>query len=35
MTCLHELMQSSMEPFDSQPTAEVASPNEDYIYESR
>ena len=32
---LHELMQGSMEPFDSQPTGEVASPNEDYLYESR
>ncbi len=32
---LHELMQRSMEPFDSQRTGEVASPNEDYLYESR
>ena len=32
---LHELMQRRMEPFDSQPTGEVASPNEDYLYESR
>ena len=32
---LHELMQSSNEQFDSQPTCEVASPNEDYLYESR
>ena len=31
---LHELMQqSSMEPFDSQPTGEEASPNEDYLYD--
>ncbi len=32
---LHEQMQTSMEPFDSQPTGEVDSPNEDYLYESR
>ncbi len=31
---LHKLMQRSKEPFDSQPTGEVASPNEDYLYES-
>ena len=35
MPSRHELMQRSMEPFDSQPTGEVASPNEDYLYESR
>ena len=29
---LHELMQSSMEALDSQP-GEVASPNEDYLYD--
>ena len=27
-----ELMQISMEPFDSQPTGEVASSNEHYIH---
>ncbi len=32
---LHELMQRSMEPFDSQSTCEVARSNEDYLYESR
>ena len=32
---LHEQVQISMEPFDSQPTGEVDSPNEDYLYESR
>ena len=32
---LHGLMQISMEPFDSQPTGEVASLKEDYLYESR
>ncbi len=32
---LHEQIQISMEPFDSQPTGEVDSPNEDYLYESR
>ena len=36
MPSLDELMQRSMEPFDSQPTThDVASPNEDYLYESR
>ena len=32
---LHEQVQISMEPFDSQATGEVDSPNEDYLYESR
>ena len=32
MPSLHELMQSSMELFDSQPTCEVASSNEHYIH---
>ncbi len=32
---LHELMQRSVEPFDSQPTGEMASSNEDYMYDSR
>ena len=31
---LHDLMQSSVDPFDSQPPGEVASPNEDYPYVS-
>ena len=35
MPSRHELMQRSMGPFDSQPTGEVASPNENYLYESR
>ena len=30
---LQELMQISMEPFDSQSTGEATSPNEDYLYE--
>ena len=30
---LHELTPISMEPFDSQPTGEATSPNEDYLYE--
>ena len=29
---LHDLNQSSLEPFDWQPTGEVASPNEDYFF---
>ena len=29
---LHELTPISTEPFDSQPTGESTSPNEDYIY---
>ena len=29
LASLHELMQRRMEPFDSEPTDEVASPNED------
>ncbi len=32
MPSLHELMQISMETFDSQPTGEVASSNEHYIH---
>ena len=32
---LHEMMQRRLEPFDSQPTGEVASRNEDHLYESR
>ena len=32
MPSLRELMQRSMEPFDSQPTGEVASSNEHYIH---
>ena len=32
MTCLHDLMQRRLEPFDSQPTGEVASRNEDHIF---
>ena len=32
---LHELMQISLEPFDSQPTGVVASLNEDYFFESK
>ena len=32
MPSLRELMQISMEPFDSQPTGEVASSNEHYIH---
>ena len=32
---IHELMQRSMEQFDSQATGEVASPNEGHRYESR
>ena len=31
---LHELVQISFEPVDSQPTGEVASPNEGYLYDS-
>ena len=32
---LHELVQRNIEQFDSQSTGEVASPNEEYVYESR
>ena len=32
MPSLRELMQISMEPFDSQPTGEVVSSNEHYIH---
>ena len=32
MPSLQELMQKSMEPFESQPTGEVASSNEHYIH---
>ena len=32
---LHEQMQISLEPFDSQPTGVVASLNEDYLFESK
>ena len=31
---LHELMQIRLEPFDSQPTGEVASRNEDHLFDS-
>ena len=30
---LNELTPISMAPFDSQPTGEATSPNEDYLYE--
>ena len=36
MTSLHEQMQISLEPFDSQPTGVVANLNdEDYLFESK
>ena len=35
MTSLHELMQISLEPFDTQPTGVVASLNQDYLFESK
>ena len=35
MPSLHELMQISLEPFDSQPTGVEASLNEDFLFESK
>ena len=35
MPSLHELVRRRLELFDSQPRGEVASPNEDYLYDSR